>query len=125
MTIQLDNWRIQEINYSLLEIEIPREQHTFDLKTGNVFSEEDSNIFGVVFNVGIKDRKFDLAIKAVYWFTLDDKITEEFKLSPFPKINAPAIAFPYLRAFISNLTLQSGIDPVILPSLNFIKIAEK
>ena len=51
------------------------------------------------------------------------KITEDFKLSSFPKINAPAIAFPYLRAFVSNLTLQSGLEPVILPSINFVQLA--
>ena len=58
-------------------------------------------------------------------FRLDEEITEEFKLSDFPKINAPAIAFPYLRALVSNITLQSGFDPVMLPSINFVKLAEE
>lgn len=58
-------------------------------------------------------------------FKIDEDISEEFKLSNFPKINAPAIAFPYLRAFVSNLTLQSGFEPIILPSINFVKLAEE
>jgi len=32
--------------------------------------------------------------------------------------NAIAIVFPYLRAFISNLTLQANIQPIILPVFN-------
>ena len=54
-------------------------------------------------------------------FITDEEITEDFKISHFPKINAPAIAYPYLRAFVSNLTLQSGVDPAMLPTINFIK----
>jgi len=36
----------------------------------------------------------------------------------FFKINAPAILFPYIRAYISTLTALSGIPPIILPTLN-------
>jgi len=54
-------------------------------------------------------------------FETDEEITEEFKNSHFPKINAPAIAYPYLRAYVSNLTLQSGVTPVMLPTINFVK----
>lgn len=64
-------------------------------------------------------------LEAVFVFSMDDEIDEAFKVSNFPKINAPAIAFPYIRAFISNLTLQSGFDPVILPSINFVKLANE
>lgn len=39
-------------------------------------------------------------------------------------VNAPAIAFPYLRAYISTLTTQSGIPPIILPTLNLSGLAD-
>lgn len=32
--------------------------------------------------------------------------------------NAIAIIFPYVRAFISTVTLQSNIPPIILPTMN-------
>ena len=41
------------------------------------------------------------------------------------KANAPAIAFPYVRVFISNITLNAGYNPIVLPSFNFIKLAEE
>lgn len=112
---------------SLLEEETKRDENSFDLEAGNYFSEEKaSNGFGVVFNLKISDKAFDLSVKAAFDFEVtDDVITEEFKLSAFPRVNAPAIAFPYLRAFVSNLTLQSGLAPVVLPSINFVELADR
>ena len=123
MKIQLDNWKILKMNFSSRDEE--RSENSFDLKTGNFFPENDPKSFGVGFEIEIKDQKFDLNVEAVFMFHLDDDIKEEFKISDFPKINAPAIAFPYLRAYISNLTLQSGFEPVMLPSINFVNLVRE
>ena len=32
--------------------------------------------------------------------------------------NSIAILFPYVRAFVSTLTLQANIKPILLPTLN-------
>ncbi len=72
-----------------------------------------------------KSKKFKLKIKAVAHFSTIDAIDDGFKQSPFIRINAPAIAFPYIRTFISNLTLNSGFDAIILPTFNFIQMAEE
>ena len=127
MKIQLKNWKIANLSMSLLDERTKRDNDSFDLESGNFFSDdEENNTFGVAFKLNINDRSFDLIIEAFFNFEIvDEKITEDFKLSSFPKINAPAIAFPYLRAFVSNLTLQSGFSPIILPSVNFVKLAKK
>lgn len=124
MKIQLDNWKIQNLNLSILKAE-KRTENSFNLNTGNFFPVEEPKKFGIVFNIEIKDKIFDLNIEAVFIFSLDNDVTEEFKVSDFPKINAPAIAFPYIRAYISNLTLQSGFQPIILPSINFVNLAKE
>ena len=125
MKIQLKNWKIANLSMSLLDERTQRDNDSFDLESGNFFSDnKDDNTFGVAFKLNINDRSFDLIIEAFFNFEIvDEKMTEDFKLSSFPKINAPAIAFPYLRAFVSNLTLQSGLEPVILPSINFVQLA--
>ena len=125
MKIQLKNWKIANLSMSLLDERTKRDNDSFDLESGNFFSDdEENNTFGVAFKLNINDRSFDLIIEAFFNFEIvDEKITEDFKLSSFPKINAPAIAFPYLRAFVSNLTLQSGLEPVLLPSINFVQLA--
>lgn len=108
------------MSFSVLDED--RNEDTFNLRKGNYFPEEEKKSFTVGFKLKIRDRRFDLDVEALFYFSLNEDITEEFKLSTFPKINAPAIAFPYLRAFISNLTLQSGFDPIILPSINFVSM---
>lgn len=120
MKIQLENWKISHLNLSFIKDE--RSENSFDLNTSNIFPDKEEQKFGVVFEIEIKDKKFDLILEAVFMFQVDETISEKFKLSDFPKVNAPAIAFPYLRAYISNLTLQSGFEPVILPSINFVKL---
>jgi preprotein translocase subunit SecB len=123
MEIQLENWKVSNLIFSTDDISIERE-NSFDLNTTHFFIEADDK-FVVNFEIFIRDKMFDLEINSMFVFSLDSKITEEFKNSNFPKINAPAIAFPFLRSHIANFTMQSGFEPVILPSINFIKLAEK
>ncbi|AWB68952.1 hypothetical protein C2869_06965 [Saccharobesus litoralis] len=52
-------------------------------------------------------------------FDLDSPIDQEFMDSSFPHVNAPAIAYPYLRSTVSTVCLNSGYNPVILPTINF------
>jgi len=127
MNIQLKGWNITNLSLSVLNDESKRDDNSFSLETGNYFSDQkDDNSFGVEFKIKISDQEFNLVIEAIFHFELvDEKISEAFKLSSLPKVNAPAIAFPFIRAYISNLTLQSGFKPVMLPSINFAKLASQ
>lgn len=58
-------------------------------------------------------------------FDVDGVVNEEFKAGNFAFVNAPAIAYPFLRAFISNLALNAGYSPVMLPSINFVAMKDK
>lgn len=123
MKIQLVSWKVENLNFNTLES--IREENSFTLNVGQVFMESDKQQFLVAFEIDLKDKSFDLDFKMVFAFATEEKITEEFKFSNFPKVNAPAIAFPFVRSYISNFTLQSGFEPIILPSINFVKLAEK
>lgn len=123
MKISLKENKVQEMTFSIVKND-DRKEDSFGLKTSQTFHEEEKRKFNLFFEIDIKDNDFDLYIKMLFTFELDEDITEEFKVSDFPKINAPAIAFPYLRAFISNVTLQSGFNPVMLPSINFVEFAK-
>lgn len=123
MKISLKESKVKEMSFSIVKND-DRKEDSFDLKTRQEFPEEDNRRFDLFFEINVKDTDFDLFIKMLFIFEIDDDITEEFKVSDFPKINAPAIAFPYLRALISNITLQSGFKPVMLPSINFVEFAK-
>jgi len=82
--------------------------------------------FRIIFELEVGHKNdFRLEVDYIASFETSGVIDDTFKGSSFPKINAPAIAFPFLRAFVSNLTLNAGFNPVMLPSINFIKLAKK
>jgi preprotein translocase subunit SecB len=58
-----------------------------------------------------------IEIDAVANFVFNAEIDESTLKSMF-FINAPALLFPYLRAYISSLTALSGLKPITLPTLN-------
>ena len=78
-----------------------------------------------MFTGNFENELFTLNIIFGAVFGTSETIDEDFKESDFVKINSPAIAFPFLRSFISNLTLNAGLSPFILPAYNFAKIKEE
>lgn len=84
------------------------------------FSESESNTFIVKFKVTVFSLAgYELTIEYTSFFETEEPITDDFKDSDFIKINAPAIAYPFLRSFISILTLNAGYEPVLIPTINF------
>lgn len=102
-----------------------RRKSGFNLSMGNFYPELDRNKFGVGLLVKIKDEDYDLNVEMVFMFETNVEINKQFVDSDFPKVNAPAIAFPYIRAFISNFTMQAGFSPIVLPSINFVEYSKK
>ena len=97
------------------------------LNIDNAFNDENLNEFIVNFYIKIEnsEKTFQLKLKAIAQFSTKEDVTDEFKKSPFIEINAPAIAFPYVRKFISNLTLNMGYNPILLPTFNFVELSKK
>ncbi|MDD3723155.1 MAG: protein-export chaperone SecB [Lutibacter sp.] len=46
-------------------------------------------------------------------------------LEDFGNINAPAIIFPFVREHLSNTSMKAGIQPILLPPINFVDLAKK
>jgi len=87
---------------------------------------EDKSYFQAIFIVTLtdKDSKFNLQVKATADFQVIGEVPQEIYDS-FVNVNAPAIAYPYLRAFVSNLVMQAGMNPIIIPPLNFMQPQNK
>ncbi|QUE76220.1 protein-export chaperone SecB [Stutzerimonas stutzeri] len=83
----------------------------------------DTDCFYVTFDLTLITEE-QKTIHVVYEseFHTDREMDETFRKGNFPYVNAPAIAYPFLRAFISNLTLNCGYSPVMLPSVNFVEL---
>ena len=124
MKIQLLEWKVKNLSFKMVQSK-RRRKSGFNLSMGNFYPELDRNKFGVGLLVKIKDEDYDLNVEMVFMFETNVEINKQFVDSDFPKVNAPAIAFPYIRAFISNFTMQAGFSPIVLPSINFVEYSKK
>lgn len=83
------------------------------------------SFFTLFLNISVSDKSKSLNIEidaeAKYLFK-ETESTEN--LNNYFYINAPAILFPYLRAYISALTALSGIPTITLPTLNLTSLGE-
>lgn len=71
-----------------------------------------------------ENGKLNIRVASESFFNYDDQINiEELKEGLFTK-NAPAIVFPYIRAYIASLTALSGVPTLNLPTLNMTKLGE-
>ena len=70
-----------------------------------------------------KELPFYVNVEIVGNFFLNGDFTNEEVLN-LCKVNATAVLFPYLRAYISNLTALAGVPCVILPTINIQKLLE-
>ncbi len=103
------------------------ESFDIDIAPNGIKKTKGSNgLFELILVVKITDKQkkvFELEITSVgsFLYSVSTKIEE---LENYLYINAPAILFPYIRAYISTLTNLSGFDPINLPTLNMVKIGE-
>ncbi len=88
------------------------------------FSQEgaeciENNLYKHTLGVDIVDKNnvMRISIVVVGLFEFDSDIDEKLKATFFNS-SAPAILFPYVRAYVTTLTGLSGVNPVILPTLN-------
>lgn len=84
------------------------------------------NVFIVTFDFTLtSDSDFKVVLIQDFFFESDLSLDDDFWKGSFHKINAPAIAYPFLRAFISTVLLNAGLEAINLPSINFVEMSKK
>lgn len=116
-----------KINRSLIERndnEVSKKV-SLDFKPEGTINKE-KGIFLLVLGVKIKDatNSFNIEIEAEAEYNFKEEVSIEI-LNNFFYINAPALLFPYIRAYISTLTNLSGFEPINLPTLDMTKLGEE
>lgn len=111
MKLFLESTKVINLQFSNIEIED---------RLGYEPEVIDSNTFVINFKFS-HNHKDNMSIILDYQavFKTEDNIDKNLLENPFLHVNAPAIAYPFLRAYIANLLLISGYDPLMLPSINF------
>jgi preprotein translocase subunit SecB len=88
---------------------INKEKSTFELELSTKVEDENSVFIAEFTTIGM----FSFNSNEIAPDTLDKMFY----------LNAPAILFPYVRAYLSTLTTLSGLKPVILPTMNLSNLA--
>ncbi|MEI8279565.1 MAG: protein-export chaperone SecB [Bacteroidota bacterium] len=128
MQIQLSQFFIRNLQFDQIPnpADATGNENEFEFGFVASFYSQRNRDFFVEFHITLQSQKdFICKFSYVFLFATDDDITLDFIKSPFPIINAPAIAFPYIRTFVSNLSLNAGYPPIILPSVNFLQIEDE
>ncbi len=125
-SFRLKECRVSNLTFSFDEEKIHLEESantiSIDINHTSGFSETPSRFFKVIFNVKVfSNAVLNLSLQHNSVFETKEIINDDFKVSPFVQINAPAIAFPYVRSFVTLLTVNAGLKPLFLPTYNFEK----
>lgn len=135
MTEKIIQNQIRLVTFKAVKVEISCEPLTnqkakFDLKLANITFSDNPKWFAKAFTAslialspGSEVVICNIEFHAV--FECSNIIDQTFLDSEFAKISAPAIGFPYVRAFISTVSLQAGLPPIILPSINFVQFSKE
>lgn len=78
----------------------------------------------LILEISSKEDDTNIRCNFIGYFSSDDAISKSFLESTFVSINAPAILFPFIRAYISTVTINAGLNPIILPTINFAGLLE-
>lgn len=119
---------ISFIESKLLSLSFLTEQDSlednFNLKFTSAFSADDPKKFIIKFDINLtSDNGVSISLEYIGLFETEVEITKEFQQGKFIAINAPAIVFPYLRSFLTTFSVNAGLSPIILPTINFQALA--
>lgn len=78
-------------------------------------------IFTATNNEGSENPFVKIECNALFEFSANIGIED---IPEYFYVNSIAIIFPYIRAFVSTITLQSNYPALILPTMNLMSLAE-
>lgn len=114
----LDSYTFDKIEIDLSELK-PKTTFNIDFApSGKYFDKEQRYLLNFIFTA--KDdvsKKTVIKIRCIAHFSFRN-IDVEQDIPDYFYANSIAILFPYIRAFVSTITLQANVPPIVLPTLN-------
>ena len=119
------------VNYKFtkatLNFDIPEDaEFVIDFKPSGKLKEIEGT-YDLSFDTIVKCEETDtiiVEVSCIAQFSFKNEIKFE-EIPDFFYPNSLAILFPYIRAFVSTLSLQANSFPMILPTVNLMGLTEK
>lgn len=123
-SFQFDNFKIKKSSIEILSPGDDNLSINFEM-SGHIQKENGIYNLTLITDINNESDTIKINVECVGRFNFD-KGTEidRDNISSLFYINAPAILFPYVRAYVSTLTNLSGIKPITLPTLNLIELGK-
>ncbi|WP_375560490.1 protein-export chaperone SecB [Bernardetia sp. OM2101] len=127
-SFELLNIILLESNFKRdVEISYTDEEFKSNIDIGIENQLKDSILFvevSLTYSSGIEDSKeIEAFIKMIGVFKCPEN--SALSIDTFGKINAPAILFPFIRENLASVSMKAGINPILLPPVNFVKLSQK
>lgn len=126
----------KEVAFRLVNYKFTKATLNFDIKKDAEFVidfkpsgklKEIKGTYDLSFDTIVKCEETDtiiVEVSCIAQFSFMDRIKFE-EIPDFFYPNSLAILFPYIRAFVSTLSLQANSSPMILPTVNLMGLTEK
>lgn len=125
MNFQLIANKVESLEIKTLTVD-ETVKNMFSFTNKCMYSKESADEFMISFDFQLTSTsRFSVLLKHNFIFKCSEPVPEEFLNSHYTTVNAPAIAYPYLRAFVSTMLLNAGLESVNLPAINFVEHAKK
>lgn len=118
------NASFQLENYRIIDLEV-HSSNSLNMSLGLTFDlkgefDENNRIFNLTFKLDINSEDSNYLLAKIVMesnFKFATHVTLD-KIPDYFYTNSIAIIFPYLRAYLSMVTIQGNFKPIILPILN-------
>lgn len=120
------SFRLESYRFVKAEIDfnIPKGTELSILFSPKGIFHSDSKLYELDFDVVVKCPEVDkdvVKVSCVANFSFD-QIDTLGQIPDYFYPNSLAIMFPYIRAFVSTISLQANVQPIVLPTINLMGI---
>lgn len=126
--LKFENYLVKEVNFNInnrfensekLDLDIDFNQELeIDYEQKKAVIVLECNLFKDAISC---NYPFELNISIMGFFEFSSEIGEN-EIIDMLEVNGTAILFPYLRSIITTITGSLGIQPIILPTMNIVKM---
>lgn len=122
MQLKLVKTLVKSLEFNQIDVDDDSENKlNFSLSAS--WDKEVPSSFNVLFDFELfDDSGYKLNLKYEGVFETSADVDDSFMSSQWPQVNGAAILYPFMRAFVSTVTVNSGFDAAIIPSVNFQKM---
>ena len=120
--LKLNNLYVEHCSFDRSSEQVSDSKLQLSINRNNELLEDDTH--KIILNVRLSNslKEFLIKITLVGLFSVSSS-TEKMKDTLLEK-NAIAIMFPYLRAQVTLLSSQPGMNPIIIPPINIIALLD-